>query len=230
MRSVKGRFGEIWFYGKDEYVGKSLYNYGEFSGEECDIIMSLASGTCLDIGANVGVMAQMLQFYGKTCIAFEPQPEIYKLLTRNFTSESYNLALGSVKSTAEMPRLRYGTRANYGGISLNTKSSLGSYIVPVITLDSLSIPDVGFIKIDVEGWEEEVLKGAVATINKYKPIMYIEDDRQDKSASLRKFITELGYSIEASSPPLYRPNNFFGKKVNVWDKNYVSHNIICRPL
>lgn len=230
MRSVQGRFGEIWFYGKDEYVGKSLYNYGEFSGEECEIINSLAAGTCLDIGANVGVIAQMLQYYRRKCIAFEPQPEIYKILTRNFNGTSYNAALGSTKSTAEMPRLRYGTRANYGGISLNTRSPLGSYTVPVITLDSLSIPDVGFIKIDVEGWEEEVLKGAVATINKYKPILYIEDDRQDKSTSLRKFITNLGYSIGEVVLLYIGKITSLVKKVNVWNKNYVSHNIICRPL
>lgn len=233
MRSVNGRFGEIWFYGKDEYVGKSLYNYGEFSGEECEIILSLAdpAKVSLDIGANVGVMAQMFLYHRMYCIAFEPQPEIYKMLEKNFKGESYNVALGSTEGTAQMPRLRWGDRHNYGGMSLNTRTELGSYPVPVKTLDSYNTKSVGFIKIDVEGWEEEVLKGAVNTIKENRPIMYIEDDRQEKSASLRRYIKELGYSIEESKPPLYRPNNFFGKKVNVWAPyNYLSSNLICRPL
>jgi FkbM family methyltransferase len=233
MRSVNGRFGEVWFYGKDEYVGKSFYNYGEFSGDECDIILGLADKNklSLDIGANVGAIAQMFEYYKYPCVAFEPQPEIHKLLVKNFKGETHNCALGSAEGTAQMPRLRYGARYNYGGMSLNTRTELGSYPVPVKTLDSFNFENVGFIKIDVEGWEEEVLKGAVETINKYKPVMYIEDDRREKSDSLRKFITSLGYSMEDSRPPLYRENNFFGKKVNVWaPNNYLSFNIICRPL
>lgn len=233
MRSVLGRFGEVWFYGKDEYVGKSFYNYGEFSGIECDEILSLADRTklSLDVGANVGAIAQMFEYHQYPCVAFEPQPEIHKLLVKNFTGETHNCALGSVEGTAQMPRLRYGARYNYGGMSLNTRTELGSYPVPVKTLDSFNFGNVGFIKIDVEGWEEEVLKGAVNTITRDKPIMYIEDDRQEKSASLRKFIATLGYSIEESHTPLYRENNFFGKKVNVWaPNNFLSFNIICRPL
>jgi FkbM family methyltransferase len=232
MRSVNGRFGEIWFYGKDEYVGKSLFNYGEFSGEECDIILSLADKNKLsiDIGANVGAISQMFEVLGYPCIAFEPQPEIFKLLQKNFKGRSYNWALGSALGSAQMPRLRYGSRFNYGGVSLNTRSELGSYTVPVQTLDSLNLENVGFIKIDVEGWEEEVLKGSINTINKYKPVMYIEDDRQEKTKSLREYIQSIGYTIEESKPPLYRENNFFGKKVNVWaPNNYISFNLICKP-
>lgn len=232
MRSVNGRFGEIWYYGKDEYVGKSLHNYGEFSAEECDIILSLADKDklCLDIGANIGVMSQMFEVKGYNCVAFEPQSEIFKLLKKNFKGPALNVALGAVNGKAHMPRLHWGSRYNYGGISVNTSSELGSYEVQMLPLDFFKLENVGFMKIDVEGYEEEVLKGAVETINRCKPVMYIEDDRHEKSASLRKFITELGYSIEESKPPLYRENNFFGKKVNVWaPNNYISLNIICKP-
>ena len=94
----------------------------------------------------------------------------------------------------------------------------------------MHIRDVGFMKIDVEGYELEVLQGAVETIAHCKPILYIEDDRGDKSRALHQYIEYLGYSIEEHKPPLYRENNFFGLKKNVWDKNYASHNLICRPI
>lgn len=232
MRSVLGRFGEVWFYGKDEYVGRSFFHYGEFSGDECDIILNLADRTklSLDVGANVGAIAQMFEYHQYPCVAFEPQPEIHNILTKNFSGETHNCALGSAEGEARMPRLRWGSKYNYGGMSLNTRTELGSYPVPVKTLDSFNFQNVGFIKIDVEGWEEEVLKGAVETIARYKPIMYIEDDRKEKSASIRKFVVALGYSIEESNPHLYRENNFFGKKVNVWGQDIVSANIICRPI
>jgi FkbM family methyltransferase len=233
MRSVQGRFGETWYYGKDEFVGKSFHNYGEFSGEESDIILGLANKNklSLDIGANIGAMAQMFEYYDYPCIAWEPQSEIYKLLKKNFHGEAHNCALGSADGTAEMPKLRWGARYNYGGMSLNTTTELGHYTVPVKTLDSYNLTNVGFMKIDVEGWEEEVLKGAKETILRDRPIMYIEDDRKDKSVSLQRFIKEeLGYTIEKSIPPLYRANNFFGLARNVWaPNNYISENIICRP-
>lgn len=68
------------------------------------------------------------------------------------------------------------------------------------------------MKIDVEGFEERVLRGGVDTIKRCRPIMYIEDDRVERRDSLRKYIVSLGYTIEEHEPPLYRENNFFGLK------------------
>ncbi len=232
MRSVKGRWGEVWFIGKDEYVGKSLFNYGEYNPDETEMIISLAgikNGLCLDIGANFGVMAQALEATGFTVIAFEPQPDVYAVLKKNVRGVCHNVGLGSEAGIAKMPKILTGSRANYGGMGIGFKSELGTIDVKVATLDSLDLDNVGFMKIDVEGFEEKVLIGGRKTILRDKPIMYIEDDREALSASLRKYIVGLGYSIEEHKPLLYRENNFFGKKKNVWDRVYASHNLICRP-
>lgn len=228
MRSVKGRWGETWFIGKDEYVGRSLFNYGEYNPEETEMILSLAKGRCLDIGANFGVMGQALEANGFNVVCFEPQPDVFKCLEKN-VSCAYNIGLGDVAGTFEMPKILTGARANYGGMGIGFRSELGTIKVHVETLDSFGFDDVGFIKIDVEGFEERVLRGGVETITRCKPIMYIEDDRIEKSKSLREYISSLGYTIEEHKPPLYRENNYFGLARNVWDRNFVSHNIICRP-
>lgn len=229
LRSVQGRWGEIWFEGKDMYVGRSLFNYGEYNPDETEMILSLANGLCLDIGANFGVMGQALEYSGFSCISFEPQPDVYNILSKNVRGVCHNIGLGDVAGVFKMPRVLMGSRANYGGMGIGFRSELGTIDVSVRTLDSFEFSDVGFMKIDVEGFEENVLRGGVETINRCRPIMYIEDDRAEKSASLRKYITSLGYSIEEHKPPLYRVDNYFGKKKNVWDRNFVSHNIICRP-
>ena len=65
--------------------------------------------------------------------------------------------------------------------------------------------------------------------NDYDIFMYIEDDRLDRSDSLRKYIRSLDYTIEEHKPKLYRSNNYFGLARNVWNMDYESHNIICRP-
>jgi FkbM family methyltransferase len=239
IRSIDGRWGKCYYFGKDEYVGRSVHNYGEYNPDETEYIIQLAETAqesiehdmlVLDIGANIGCIAQALEHEGFQVIAFEPQPEVYKVLKRNAPrSDCYNLGLGSKAEIAKMPKIRYDDKNNVGGMSIGSRGVLGTIDVEVRTLDSFNFQNVGLMKIDVEGYEEEVLRGADETIARCKPILYIEDDRVSKSAGLHKFLEELGYTWTQHNPPLYREENFFKFKQNIWDKNYVSKNIDCRP-
>lgn len=237
IRSVDGRWGKCYYFGKDEYVGRSVHHYGEYNPDETEFIISLALEAeekrqddilVLDIGANIGCISQALECEGFNVVAFEPQPEVFNLLRKNMTGEAHNIALGSTEGVGVMPKIRYDDKNNVGGMSIGSAGVLGTISVPIKTLDSFEFDSVGVIKIDVEGFEEEVLRGAVNTIKRHKPILYIEDDRVSKSAGLHSFLKELGYEWEEHSPPLYRQDNFFGLKKNIWDRNYVSKNIVCR--
>lgn len=247
-KSVEGRWGKCKFLSKDEYVGRSMYYYGEYNPDETEMILDLAftdqdleNTVCLDIGANIGVISQALLATGAIVHAFEPQPELFKLLNENCANAApidtynssrytiYNTAVGAEEGAASMPKVHYSSKGNFGGLGIGTPSIYGNINVSVITIDSLGLEKVDFIKIDVEGYEYEVLCGMENTIQMYMPIMYIEDDRGDKSRALRQKIMSMGYEIEEHQPTLYRENNFFGLKKNVWDKNYASHNLICRP-
>lgn len=231
IKSVEGRWGTCHYFKKDEYIGRSVHNYGEYNPDETEYILSLAQGTqlVLDIGANIGCISQALEYSGHNVVAFEPQPEVYNVLCKNFGGVSYNVALGSSAGVAKMPKIRYDDKNNVGGMAIGTRGVLGTIDVEVRTVDSFNFENVGLMKIDVEGYEEEVLRGAIETIARCKPILYIEDDRQSKSQSLHAFLKELGYVWTKHSPPLYRENNFFGLKQNIWRMNYVSENIDCRP-
>jgi FkbM family methyltransferase len=238
-REVNGRWGFCRFFGKDEYVGRSMFSYGEYNPDETEMILSLAAEQaqktdmhrCLDIGANIGCISQALLHEGFIVEAFEPQPELFELLEYNARcGVCHNTACGDKIGFATMPKVQYSAKGNFGGLGLFEKSIYGDYKVPVLTIDSLEYDDVVFIKIDVEGYELEVLKGATKTINRLKPIMYIEDDRSEKSHTLRAYINALGYTIEEHKPTLYRDRNFFGLHKNIWGRNYASHNLICRPL
>ena len=230
-KTVEGRWGECTFLAKDEYVGRSMYYYGEYNPDETEKILSVARGTCLDIGANIGCISQALLKAGHKVVAFEPQPQLFSILGENLLGRGevtlVPAAVGSVEGHVDMPRVQYSSKGNFGGLGIGDKSIYGSIQVPVVTIDSYEFNDVGFMKIDVEGYELEVLRGATETIRRCRPIMYIEDDRKDKSAALRAYIRELGYNIEEHYPTLYREENFFGLKKNVWDRNYASHNLIC---
>lgn len=228
-KEVNSRWGKCIVLNKDEYVGRSVINYGEYGPDETEKILALApSGKlCLDIGANLGCISMALEYGGHEVIAFEPQPEIYKLLNANVKGTCYNMGLASTTGIMKMPKVAYSDKGNFGGLGIGEKSIYGQIDVEVRTLDSFNLQNVGFIKIDVEGFETEVLKGGIETITRDKPIMYIEDDRVPKRAELRDMITSLGYKYESHQPTLYREENFFNLKRNIWDRNYASHNLIC---
>ena len=218
MKSVNGRWGEVWFYENDSYVGFSLDKYGEYNPDETECIISLADKNklCLDVGANFGVISQALETSGFTCVAFEPQPDIYELMCKNVKGLTYNVALGDEEGIGVMPLVPPNRSLNYGGFRVGTESKLGSINVPIRTLDSYNFKNVGLIKIDVETYEEKVLRGAEKLIEECRPILYVEDNRDNPN--LRSYILSLGYWFEEHNPPLYRENNFFGLKENIWGK------------
>jgi FkbM family methyltransferase len=233
VKTVEGRWGPCAYFEQDEYIGKSIQHYGEYNPDETEFIIALAEKTgkdklVLDIGANIGAIAQALEFSGFRVEAFEPQPEVFALLTQNFKGKSHNLALASRAGVTVMPKVDYSQRNNFGGFSIGTSSkSRGAIQVEVRRLDDFAFENVGLMKIDVEGFEEEVLRGSVETITRCSPVLYLEDDRKEKSPSLHAFLQELGYRWEPHEPPLYREKNFFGKRENIWGVNYVSKNIVC---
>lgn len=232
LQTVNGRYGPCTFIKGDEYLGRSVFSYGEYNKEECEHIVALANERkgelILDIGANIGNVSQALVAAGHEVRAFEPQPEVYNCLIKNIKPEwCLNVGLGDRNTEMFMPALDYSKKGNFGGISIGGNSGI---TVKVNTLDSYNFENVGVMKIDVEGFEEKVLRGAVETIKRCKPIIYLEADRQEKLVSLAAYLKELGYSHKSHNPPLYSPDNFFGNKKNIWGRNFVSLNWECRTI
>ena len=105
------------------------------------------------------------------------------------------------KATKEIHHAMDGDNEGGPGASGNgakTVLSFGAAIAQIIALDivisidSMSLPRVDFIKIDVEGMEEEVLAGATNTIARSKPIMLIETIKSN-AANLQSFVDGHGY-------------------------------------
>ena len=234
IASVDGRWGKCFYFKHDAYIGKSLTHYGEYNPDETETILSLAE-TCrgkrmLDIGANIGAISQALEASGHRVEAFEPLPQVFDLLRRNIVKgKVHNTALGATAAVTTMPLIDYTQENNFGGFSCRTNGAAGSIKVNLRRLDDYNFDDIGLIKIDVEGFEEEVLRGGIVTIARCKPLLYIEDDRVDKQARLHAMLEALGYEIEPHIADLFRPKNHFGNTKSVWDQEFASMNIICRP-
>jgi len=229
------RYGRMLFNVHDVYIGRSLELYGEFSEGECEVFRQLVrpGWTVLELGANIGthtvVLAKLVGQAGRV-IAFEPQRIVFQTLCGNvalndlLNVDCYLQAVGEKAGSAIIPPLDYTKDNNFGGLGLGTYQNGSS--VPVVTVDSLELSDCQFIKMDIEGMEREAILGAKKTIERFKPVIYLENDREDKSDSLIETIHELGYAMYWHTPLLFNPQNFSGNGNNVFG-NIVSKNMLC---
>jgi FkbM family methyltransferase len=221
----------------DQYTGRALDKYGEVSrGEVIFLSQLIRPGmTILDVGANIGLLtlpfARLVRPGGRV-IAFEPQRIIYQMLCGNLALNAidnvvaHNWAVGCQAGSITVPLIDYSLPGNFGGISVGT--SAAGETVPLVTIDSLALPKCDLIKIDVEGMELDVLKGASNTLQRFRPRLYVENDRVDKSPALIEHLLALDYQLYWITPTIYRADNFFGDQENIFG-HIVADNIICIP-
>ena len=69
-----------------------------------------------------------------------------------------------------------------------------TYEVDMVSIDSLKLPKVDFIKIDIEGMEMEALAGARKTLNKHKPMLLVEHMKSDE-VRIKAFLEDSGYNL-----------------------------------
>jgi hypothetical protein len=104
----------------------------------------------------------------------------------------------------------------------------GGESAQVMTLDSMTLPSLRLLKIDVEGMEIEALSGARQQIARHRPFIYVENDRREQSPALISLLDELGYESWWHLPPLFNPENFNGHSENVFP-GLLSINLLCVP-
>jgi FkbM family methyltransferase len=154
----------------------------------------------LDVGANVGLFTYFLARYARSVHAFEPNPLPFDLLKsvadKNVTL--HQMALTDVSREVELivPRGRKGWTSNGASLAHAATASSISVKVPGRRIDDLGIADIGFIKIDVEGHEHAVLQGAVETLKRDRPNLFIENEHAhagDAAEQVFALLRELGY-------------------------------------
>jgi len=231
------RHGPLLFLNSDQYVGRSLLVYGEFSELEANLFTQIVrpGQTIVEIGANIGAhtvhLAQLVGPGGKIH-AFEPQRIIFQILCANialnglFNVHTHHAGAGSTAGHLQVPPLNYAEEGNFGGLSLSD-AAIGE-VVPIVRLDDMALASLSVLKVDVEGMEYQVLDGARDTIAQHRPLIYVENDRQDKSPALIGLLMELGYTMYWHLPKLYNPANFAGNADDIFP-GIISINLLCIP-
>jgi len=219
------RYGPMLYVAGDQYIGRSLDRYGEFSQGEMELLGQLVrpGQVVLDVGANVGTHTVFLaQAVGPTGTvhAFEPQRLLFQMLCGNVALNAlanvraHPYAVGRAPGTVRVPVLDYQQAGNYGGLSVAGQPQ--GEAVTLVVLDQFAFNACHLVKIDVEGMESDVIAGAQETIQRLRPTLYLENDREDRSAALIEQLLGLGYRLYWHLPPLFNPDNHFGVAENLF--------------
>ena len=152
--------------------------------------------TAVDIGAHVGLWARGLTEKFDKVICFEPCEEFAEILPKNAPKVHtiHRCALGWREGQVAMaiePDNTGSTHVDRGKPGL----------IPMFPLDHFNLTDVDLIKIDVEGYELDVIKGAVETLRNNDPVLIVEQKEryvipeEGKHAAVRFLMRELQYRI-----------------------------------
>jgi FkbM family methyltransferase len=237
IRLKRCRDGAMMYMINDRYIGRALDKYGEICrGEVIFLSQIIRSGmTILDVGANIGLLtlpfARLVRPGGRV-IAFEPQRIVYQILCGNLALNAidnvfaHNSAVGRQGGSIALSPTDYTQVGNFGGVAVG--ASFAGETVPLVTIDSLALPSCEFMKIDVEGMELDVLAGAGNTLQRFRPRLFVENDRPEKSAALIEHLLGLDYRLYWFFAGLYSADNFFGDQEDIFP-GIVSDNMVCIP-
>ncbi len=228
---------------EDNGVELSLFETGTYEKGTIQLLEKfLKSGSVfMDVGANIGLMSSVAsKFVGEEgrVLAIEANPKTVPILQHNLdlnkckNAEIYSLALGSENGSAKLFENR---NVNRGGASLIIEDKTEGIEVPVWKIDTFfGDLKVDLIKLDVEGFELEVLKGGEKLIKNCLPILIIEvsELREGQKGVSPKEMSE--YVQQIGSYKLFKQKGTKERKSKLIpilrDSDLPRHdNIICIP-
>lgn len=192
-----------------DLITTKIHVDGRFEDRELSALETLVfpflprDGICLDIGANIGNHAVAFSRHFRHVHAFEPNPNVFRLLDINATLcpnvTAWHMGLSDREDTIEVVE----ERGNVGATAINgtPRRSGGNRVAfQLVTLDShaprLGEGRITFVKLDVEGHEPEVIAGARQTLARHRPVVGFEslrDNRTDGDCPTLQMLREAGY-------------------------------------
>jgi len=220
------RQGNMLSFSFDQPVARSLELYGEWAQREIDTMRSLIpqGGMVLDAGAHVGVhtisFAQHVGSQGQV-LAVEPRGDLFHLLVENIRRNGLEgmampkqMALSDTDGTLYVPVSEGDRPQNLAATNLREKGP--GQAVPCVTIDSMSVERLDFIKIDAEGQSAAVLRGASDSIKRFRPIVALECADFMTAAGSLGLLQEWDYRFFHVAFFAYNQENFHAESWNIF--------------
>lgn len=222
----------------DPFFHLALERYGEWSWAEVELWRHLLddADVVISAGANMGCHVVALgQIVGRSggVIGFEPQLELCRVAQANTVlcnvddqCRVIHAALGREDGQLDLPMLDYRERNGYGGLSLlhtPAPADVPRRAVRQLRIDSLHLDRCDLIQLDIEGMELAALHGAVGTVQRLRPALYLEVHYPQDRYDLYRFLRGMGYAMWWHLAPMYNPDNCKHDPENAWpDTNSIS--------
>lgn len=191
---------------------------------------------CIDVGANRGLILAEIQRVAPRGrhLAFEPLPHLSGILRRTFpTVDVHEAALSDHAGTADFSYV-HGESDGWSGLKFRPlptgeEAEVEHIQVRLEVLDEVVDPErvVALVKVDVEGAEQQVFTGALATLRRHRPIVIFEhgigsaDHYGTEPADIHRLLCdEIGlriYDLDGSGPytlPAFEQAYFSAERVN----------------
>jgi FkbM family methyltransferase len=143
---------------------RTIYQESWETSTFSDIIPHLDKNkTFIDIGAWQGPISLVAQQHSKQCLCFEPDPSAYKYLVENVKANNFQNIICENVAVSSESKLAIGADELGGGVTSFTKTANSIEcdtisIKDIFTKYNLTEDDISVIKIDIEGYESELLK------------------------------------------------------------------------
>lgn len=202
--SVRLPWGLPITFSADELVGACIARRGVIELATTELIWRLVDpgDVAMDVGANFGYFASLMSARGARVVAFEPHPEVYAALERNArawpATETREQAVSDRAGVAILnePEEHHDLeRFNQGLASLVPMPNATGIEVETVTLDDLISEPVGLLKVDVEGHEPAVLRGAHAALEAGLVRDVVFEDYDGEGSESKVLLRELGFSL-----------------------------------
>lgn len=249
LRLVEARHGSFFLLKTDTIISRSLAVYGEWTESEIAIFEKLLrpGDNVIDVGANLGChtvpMARAVAPDGAV-LAFEPQPRVFQLLASNAVVNGlsnvrlFPMGCAAQPGTIFFPEKDYSVDGNFGATSIEAMQAstddgrearqIGQHVQIVRIDDVFDLDALRLIKIDVEGMEADVIRGAERTIRTHRPIIFVENEIAERSEALLRLIAGHGYDLYWQIAYFYSPQNYRREETNLFGRGFCVNNI-CFP-
>ena len=191
--------GDFIIYKNDQIVSQAIALFGEYCHAEVRIMAKYLDkdSLYLDIGTNIGYHARAINHeVGCNVMGFEPHPSHFCVAAYNCQGKNillYHTALGNKTGNIELKNFDENAAGNYGDLTTLTDDIEDVIKVPLKKLDSFNLEKCTLMKIDVEGAELDVLKGANKTIKKFRPVIFYEAIKVEDWAECYEFLDTRDY-------------------------------------
>ncbi|MET9388799.1 FkbM family methyltransferase [Streptomyces sp. NPDC006624] len=215
-------------------TARALYPRFEPELSRLGELMPPGCGTAVDVGGWYGPWTHRLSGRAERVVAIEPVPHLARLLAAG-APPNVRVVRAAASDRPGIARLWLpsGDSGDRGVSSLVRRDIHGRALdVPCVTLDDLALRDVGFIKIDVDGNEAAVLRGATGLLARDRPALFVElEARIQPIGPVVTYLSLLGYEGWVLPGDSWVPLAGFPLEAHQADTSHVvSHGLLRRVL